>query len=176
PTLLHLDAAGLEARLAQPPHGGSRVQVVVGVGEAGEGHEIAIVNEHTLRRCAPGEVGEIWVSGPSVAAGYWPGGRGTDAEFTARIDGDGSSKGYLRTGDLGFLREAELFVVGRIKDLLIIRGRNVHPHDLERAAESAHRRLRRSCSAAFSVSGDSGTELTTIVMEVDPDPADDFDE
>jgi acyl-CoA synthetase (AMP-forming)/AMP-acid ligase II len=176
PTLLALDAAGLEARLAQPPHGGSRVQVVVGVGEAGDGHEIAIVNEHTLRRCAPGEVGEIWVSGPSVAAGYWPGEPGTDAEFAARIAGDDPSKAYLRTGDLGFLRDGELFVVGRIKDLLIIRGRNFHPHDLERAAESAHPRLRRSCSAAFSVDRDGGTELTTIVMEVDPDPADDSDD
>ena len=176
PTLLQLDAAGLEARLAQPPHGGGRVQVVVGVGEAGDGHEVAMVNEYTLRRCEPGEVGEIWVSGPSVAAGYWPRGPGADAEFAARIDGEDPSKAYLRTGDLGFLRDGELFVVGRIKDLLIIRGRNVHPHDLEHAAESAHPKLRRNCSAAFSVSGDSGTELTTIVMEVDPDPADDLDE
>jgi len=176
PTLLELDAAGLEDRVVQPPHDGSRVQVVVGVGEAGEGHEIAIVNEDTLRRCAPGEVGEIWVSGPSVAAGYWPGGPGNDAEFTARIDGDGSSRAYLRTGDLGFLSETELFVVGRIKDLLIIRGRNFHAHDLEGVAETAHPRLRRNCSAAFSVAGDGGTELTTIVMEVGPDQADDFDE
>jgi acyl-CoA synthetase (AMP-forming)/AMP-acid ligase II len=176
PTLLELDATGLEARLAQPPRGGSRVQVVVGVGEAGDGHELAIVNEHTLRRCAPGEVGEIWVSGPSVAAGYWPGEPGADAEFAARIDGEDPSKAYLRTGDLGFLSDGELFVVGRIKDLLIIRGRNVHPHDLEHAAESTHPMLRRNCSAAFSVAPDNGAELTTIVMEVDPDPADGYDD
>jgi acyl-CoA synthetase (AMP-forming)/AMP-acid ligase II len=174
PTLLELDAEGLESRLAQPPHGGSRVQVAVGVGEVGEGHEVAIVNEHTLRRCARDEVGEIWVSGPSVAAGYWPGERGADAEFAGRIDGEDQSKAYARTGDLGFLMDEELFIVGRIKDLLIIRGRNVHPHDLERVAESAHPRLRRNCSAAFSVADDSGTELTTIVMEVDPDSADEF--
>jgi acyl-CoA synthetase (AMP-forming)/AMP-acid ligase II len=176
PTLRQLDAADLEARLVQPPQGGSRVRVAVGVGEAGDDHDIAIVNEHTLRRCAPGEVGEIWVSGPSVAAGYWPGGRGTGAEFLARIEGEGSSGTHLRTGDLGFLSEGELFVVGRIKDLLIIRGRNVHPHDLERAAELAHPKLRRGCSAAFSVARDNGTELTTIVMEVDPVPPDDFGE
>jgi acyl-CoA synthetase (AMP-forming)/AMP-acid ligase II len=176
PTLLELDAAGLEARVAQPPYGGDRVQVVVGVGEVGAGHELAVVDEHTLRRCTADEVGEIWVSGPSVARGYWPGERTTDADFAARIDGEDPSELYLRTGDLGFLRDEELFVVGRIKDLLIIRGRNVHPHDLEHAAESAHPKLRRNCSAAFSVASDSGTELTTIVMEVDPDLADDLDE
>jgi len=176
PTLLGLDAEGLESRLARPPHAGSRVQVVVGVGEVGDGHEVAIVNEHTLRRCAPDEVGEIWVSGPSVAAGYWPGDSGTDAEFAARIEGEEQSRAYLRTGDLGFLMDEELFIVGRIKDLLIIRGRNVHPHDLEHAAESAHPKLRRNCSAAFSVAGDNGTELTTIVMELGPDSADEFGE
>lgn len=175
PTLLNLDAAGLQARVARPARGGDRVHVVVGVGEAGDGHEVAIVNEHTLRRCAAGEVGEIWVSGPSVAAGYWPGGRGSDAEFTARIDG-GSSKAYLRTGDLGFLMEGELFVVGRIKDLLIIRGRNFHAHDLERAAESAHPELRRNCSAAFSADDNGGSEVTTIVMEIDPEAAEVFDD
>ena len=176
PTVLQLDADGLESGLAQAPDAGARVQVVVGVGEVGAGHQVAIVNEHTLRRCAPDEVGEIWVSGPSVAAGYWPGDRGPDAEFTASIDGEDPSTAYLRTGDLGFLMDEELFIVGRIKDLLIIRGRNVHPHDLEHAAESAHPRLRRNCSAAFSVAGDGGTELTTIVMEVDPDSADEFPE
>ncbi len=176
PTLLALDAEGLESGLAQPPHAGSRVQVVVGVGEVGDGHELAIVDERTRRRCAAGEVGEIWVSGPSVASGYWPGDRGADAEFAAGIEGEDPSQAYLRTGDLGFLLDEELFIVGRIKDLLIIRGRNVHPHDLEHAAESAHPKLRRNCSAAFSVAGDSGTEITTIVMEVAPDSADEFGE
>ena len=176
PTLLPVDAEGLESRLARPPDAGSRVQVVVGVGEVGDDHEVAIINEHTRRRCAPDEVGEIWVSGPSVAAGYWPGNHGADAEFEARIDGEDPSMVYLRTGDLGFLKDEELFVVGRIKDLLIIRGRNVHPHDLEHAAESAHPKLRRNCSAAFAAAGDSGTDLTTIVMEVDPDCADEFGE
>jgi acyl-CoA synthetase (AMP-forming)/AMP-acid ligase II len=176
PTLLELDAEGLESGMAQPPHGGGRVQTVVGVGEAGDGHKVAIVNEHTLRRCAPCEVGEIWVSGPSVAAGYWPGDRGADAEFAGTIDGEDPPKTYLRTGDLGFVMDEELFIVGRIKDLLIIRGRNVHPHDLEHAAESAHPKVRRNCSAAFSVAGDTGTELTTIVMEVNPDPAEEFGE
>lgn len=174
PTRLELDAASLEARVARPARDGDRVQDIVGVGEAGECHEVAIVDERTLRRCAPGEVGEIWVRGPSVAVGYWPGGHGADAEFAARIDDD-PSHDYLRTGDLGFLLDGELFIVGRIKDLLIIRGRNFHAHDLERAAESAHPKLRRNCSAAFSVDSD-GAELTTIVMEIEPDPANAFDD
>ncbi|MFI6323038.1 amino acid adenylation domain-containing protein [Nonomuraea sp. NPDC050556] len=110
---------------------------------------------------ADGEVGEICVRGPSVAAGYW----GNPAESAAVFGG-----GYLRTGDLGFLRDGELFVTGRIKDVLIVRGVNHYPDDIERTAAEAHPALRPGCGAAFQ----SGDRLV-LAFELDPradaDPA-----
>jgi acyl-CoA synthetase (AMP-forming)/AMP-acid ligase II len=167
PTLLAVDGAALERGEARPADGDGRAKVLVGVGEPGAGHELAIVDEHTLTRRPPGEVGEIWVSGPSVAAGYWH--ADSEGEFHARIVGEEGARTYLRTGDLGFLHAGELFIVGRIKDVLIIRGRNVHPQDVELAAESAHAALRRTCSAAFTVETDAGEDAAALVIEVDGD-------
>ncbi|HEV2344044.1 MAG TPA: SDR family NAD(P)-dependent oxidoreductase, partial [Actinocrinis sp.] len=107
--------------------------------------------------CADGEVGEIWVGGASVAAGYWNDPAKTDETFNARL-ADGRS-GFLRTGDLGFLRDGELYISGRRKDLLIIDGRNHYPQDLELTAEMAHPAVRPGCVAAFSVGNqDGGTD------------------
>src|SRR6185295_13558335 len=126
---------------------------LVSSGRAGEAHEVAIIDPETGERLDPGRIGEIWVAGPSVAAGYWNRGEATAESFAARTaDGAGP---FLRTGDLGFLRSgplgAELFVTGRIKDLIIVRGRNHYPQDLELTAERSHPALRPGCGAAFSV-------------------------
>jgi acyl-CoA synthetase (AMP-forming)/AMP-acid ligase II len=169
PTLLAVDADSLEVRLVRPPGGGGRTQVLVGVGEAGAGHEVAIVGEETRAPAAVGEIGEIWVAGPSVADGYWNEEAGNDGTFRATIEGDALQRRHLRTGDLGFLQDGELFIVGRIKDVLIIRGRNFQAHDLELAAESTHPKLRRNCSAAFSVDNDDGEAAAAMVLEVAPD-------
>ena len=118
------------------------------------------------RSVADERVGEIWVSGTSVAAGYWRRPDVTDETFHARLDGDAAGEGpFLRTGDLGALRDGELFVAGRIKDLVIIRGRNYYPQDLEAASSAAHPALARAVAAAFSVEHD-GEERVVIVQEV----------
>jgi amino acid adenylation domain-containing protein/non-ribosomal peptide synthase protein (TIGR01720 family) len=116
--------------------------------------------------CPPGRIGEIWVAGPSVAQGYWQRPEETAATFGARL-ADGSGP-FLRTGDLGFLADGELFVTGRLKDLLILRGRNHYPQDLERSAESSHPGLRPGASAAFAVDAEGGgEERLVLVCEVE---------
>jgi acyl-CoA synthetase (AMP-forming)/AMP-acid ligase II len=106
-----------------------------------------------------GLVGEIWVHGPNVADGYW--GRGDAAAFGATLDGLG---GWLRTGDLGVVHRGNLYVTGRLKDLIVIDGRNFHPQDIEAAAGEAHPAVRRDRVAAFGVS-DSGGEGAVVVAE-----------
>lgn len=128
------------------------------------GQGMAIVDQVTLRPVEPGTVGEIWVSGPSVAKGYW--GRATETEglFRARLPGD--TRHYLRTGDLGALdADGHLYVTGRLKDLVIIAGRNIYPQDVERAIEESHPAARPGCGAAFSVSRDD-REVLVAVQEV----------
>ncbi|HEY0366678.1 MAG TPA: condensation domain-containing protein, partial [Pyrinomonadaceae bacterium] len=141
------------------------VREVVGCGSALLDQEIAIVNPNTLERCGPDEVGEIWVSGPSVAQGYWNLPDETERIFKARLAGTGEGP-FLRTGDLGILRGDELFVTGRLKDLIIIRGVNHYPQDIELTVEQSHRALRPTGGAAFSVEP-HGEEQLVIVQEVD---------
>ncbi|HEX8087809.1 MAG TPA: amino acid adenylation domain-containing protein, partial [Blastocatellia bacterium] len=126
--------------------------------------EIIIVDPETLTRRAPDEVGEVWVSSPSVARGYWNNPEETERTFKAGLAGTGQGL-YLRTGDLGFLKNGELFVTGRLKDLIIIRGRNHYPQDIERTVERSHPSLRPNSGAAFSV--DDGEERLVIVHELE---------
>jgi acyl-CoA synthetase (AMP-forming)/AMP-acid ligase II len=135
----------------------------VGCGLPGCGVEVQIVDPQRHTPAAPGILGEIWVAGPSVGQGYWN--RPDDSARTFRAvlaDGRGP---FLRTGDLGFVRDGDLVVTGRIKDLIILRGRKLHPQDLERTAEASHPALRGNGVAAFSVSADGGERLA-IVAEV----------
>jgi amino acid adenylation domain-containing protein len=159
------DGAAVEAR------------VLVGSGRAPEGARLLVVDPESRVPRAPGEVGEIWISGPAVAAGYWGLPEVTAASFGARTaDGDGP---WLRTGDLGFLGgEGELFVTGRSKDLIILRGRNHYPQDIELTVERSHPALRPGCGAAFAVEPreGAGEERLVVVQEVrrehrDDDPA-----
>jgi acyl-CoA synthetase (AMP-forming)/AMP-acid ligase II len=174
PTLLAVDAHGLEQGRVQPPSQGSRAVTLVGCGEAADGHEIVIVERKTRRRARADEVGEIWVYGPSVAQGYWRREAASRAVFEARIEGDEvTSRGFLRTGDVGFVRNRELFIVGRVKDVIILNGRNHHAHDLEAIADSSHHRLRPHCSAAFAIESDAGA-AAAIVLEVDPGPVEEL--
>jgi acyl-CoA synthetase (AMP-forming)/AMP-acid ligase II len=110
-------------------------------------------------------VGEIWVAGPSVALGYWGKPEETARTLGARLAGE-SCGPYLRTGDLGFLRAGELFVTGRLKDLIILRGRNHYPQDLELTAEESHPALRPGCGAAFSAEV-AGEERLVVVHELE---------
>lgn len=122
---------------------------------------VAIVNPESRAECEPGEIGEIWVSGPSVALGYWNRSEESAATFGQRLEGRRES--YLRTGDLGFLLDDELFVTGRIKDLIIIDGANHYPHDLERTVASCHPALGPEACAAFSVEVAGREELVLVV-------------
>ena len=115
--------------------------------------------------CPPGEVGEIWVSGPSVAKGYWNRPEETARTLRARLAGSGEGP-FLRTGDLGFVSDGELFVTGRLKDLIIVRGLNHYPQDIEQSVQSSHSALRPRAGAAFSVDVDEEERLV-IVHEVE---------
>jgi acyl-CoA synthetase (AMP-forming)/AMP-acid ligase II len=100
--------------------------------------------------CAPDEIGEIWVSSPSVAQGYWK--RPDETAYTFNAFRSDTREGpFLRTGDLGFLKDGELFVTGRLKDLIIIGGRNLYPNDIELTVEQSHASVRSGGCAAFSV-------------------------
>ena len=124
---------------------------------------VRIVNAKTCVECAPDEVGEIWAAGPSLAKGYWQRPDETETTFNARIASTDEGP-FLRTGDLGFLHEGELFVTGRIKDMIIDDGANHYPQDIEATLEASHHALRPGCSAAFSVERD-GQERLVIVAE-----------
>ena len=136
---------------------------LVSSGSVAEGSRVVIVDPHTLTCCTPEQVGEIWVSGPGVAQGYWQQPEVTAQTFGAYLaDGTGP---FLRTGDLGVLQEGELLVTGRLKDVLIMRGQNYYPHDIERTVEGSHVALRPGYGAAFSVDVD-GEERLVVVQEV----------
>ncbi|MFN6530673.1 non-ribosomal peptide synthetase [Nostoc sp. ChiSLP03a] len=126
--------------------------------------EVAIANPETLSSCKPGEIGEIWVSGPSVGQGYWNRDRETAETFHAYLSDTGVGP-FLRTGDLGFLENSELFITGRAKDLIIIRGRNLYPQDIELTAQRSHSSLNSGASAAFTVEVHNEERLV-IVQEL----------
>lgn len=140
-------------------------RTLVGCGQQIPHHSIAIVHPDTLTRCTAGEVGEIWIKGPSVAQGYWNKAEESRYTFHAYLADTGEGP-FLRTGDLGFLDNGELFVTGRLKDLIIINGHNHYPQDIERTVEQSHPAIRPTCSAAFSVTID-GEERLVIVAEVE---------
>ncbi|HEX6287553.1 MAG TPA: AMP-binding protein, partial [Herpetosiphonaceae bacterium] len=150
----------LQAASEQP---GSRT--LVGCGQAPPDQQIAIVEPQSGVRCQPGQIGEIWVAGPSVAQGYWNQPGETMRTFEARIADTGDGP-FLRTGDLGFLHDGELFITGRIKDLIIIRGRNHYPQDIERTVEECHPALRPGSGAAFTIEV-AGEERLIVAHEVE---------
>lgn len=124
-----------------------------------------IVDPETFQRCSEGIIGEIWVSGSIVALGYWNNIKATAESFHAYTKDTGEGP-FLRTGDLGFYYRSELYVTGRIKDLIIIFGRNYYPQDIEYLVESSHPAIRPGASAAFSVEAD-GEEKLVIIAEVE---------
>jgi amino acid adenylation domain-containing protein len=165
-----LGAADLERGrgvLAPPDFGPGAARRLVGCGGPGLGVEVAVVDPERRVRRRAGEVGEVWVAGEGVAAGYFRRPEETAATFGARL-ADGSGGGpFLRTGDLGFLsEEGELFVTGRSKDLIIVRGRNLYPQDVERTAEAAHPAVSPAGAAAFPVEED-GEERLAVVFELE---------
>jgi len=124
-----------------------------------------LIVEPRRRTALPdGAIGELWVRGQGVADGYWNDSEGTAGVFGGRLAGGGDGP-FLRTGDLAFRRGDELFIAGRMKELIIHRGRNIFPHDIEATVQASHPGLRPGCGAAFAVDGDQG-ELLVVAQEV----------
>jgi acyl carrier protein len=167
PVTLSVRKASLESNQVLPAcPGETGVQTLVGCGHSLADQQIVIVHPDERTRCRGGEIGEIWIAGPSVAQGYWEQPELSRQTFAARLADSGEGP-FLRTGDLGFLNEGELFITGRLKDLIILCGRNLYPQDLERTAERSHPDLNPCCGAAFAVESD-GQERLVIVYEVIP--------
>ena len=159
-------AALLENRVVRREQADART--IVGCGHSWLEQKIMIVDPESRTECADGQVGEIWVSGRNVALGYWNRPQETEETFHAYL-ADASGGPFLRSGDLGYLREneagtlpAELFVTGRLKDLIIIDGRNHYPQDIELTVEKSHSALRPGGSAAFSVNVNDKERLVVV--------------
>ena len=162
PTILQVDRGMLEARHLSESSAPDAPRLVA-VGPPSDDLTVTIVDPKTGERCAESAVGEIWVSGESVASGYWGRPEETLATFGARLRGIDAT--FLRTGDLGALHNGELVVTGRLKDLVIVSGRNFYPQDIEHAAEHGHVSVRTGAVAAFST-GLRERERVVVVAEV----------
>jgi len=180
PVIRSFDASSIETGAAVVrPANAPAVRRLVGSGRELDGQDVMIVDPQSCEALPPGRVGEIWVSGPSVAQGYWNRADASAETFGAMLaqphelpSGQAVTTWrpnpgpYLRTGDLGFFDNGELFVAGRLKDLIIIRGRNHYPQDIERAVEEASSLVRAGSVAAFAVDVD-GRERVVVVAEVE---------
>jgi myxalamid-type polyketide synthase MxaB len=151
-----------EDRIQRVPDGTEDGKRLAGSGAPRPEMTVRIIDPNTLLPCPPDRVGEIWVSGPSVALGYWNRPEPTEQTFHGRVAGEGETT-YLRTGDLGFLNAGELFITGRRKDLMIIRGRNHYPQDIEWTVQNCHPALQSDACAAFSV--DVAEEERLVVVQ-----------
>jgi len=149
---------------------GDDTVTLVSCGEAISQHSIKIVNPETGIPCAVNEIGEIWFSGPSVAGGYWNKPAETTTTFEARLTGTGEGP-FMRTGDLGFIQEGELYVTGRLKNLIICEGKNHYPHDIERTVEASHPMIQAGRSAVFSIPK-PGSEEVIVLVELEHLPGD----
>ena len=163
-----LDKAALEqGKIVGADTGSDRKSVeLVGCGRVIPGHELIIVDPVTRKQLSSNMIGEIWVCGASVTKGYWNKPELTEANFCAEPEG-GSDRKYFRTGDLGFLDERDqLFITGRIKDLIIVQGRNIYPQDIEESVCDSNKEIAPHSSAAFGLSVE-GTEHLVVACEVD---------
>jgi acyl-CoA synthetase (AMP-forming)/AMP-acid ligase II/acyl carrier protein len=166
PSIIALDPATLErGQVVETKEEQKIVRRIAGCGRLIGNTKVAIVNPHTLTKCMPDRIGEIWVADPSVARGYWQRKEESERTFRAYLADTGEGP-FLRTGDLGFIKDGELFVTGRIKDVIIIRGSNYYPQDIEWSVQQTHPCLRSQNGAAFAVEID-GQEKLVIVQELE---------
>ena len=140
-------------------------KTLVSCGHSLADQQIVIVNPHTLTPCQLGEIGEIWVAGPSIASGYWNKSAAINSTFQAHLE-EMADLNFFRTGDLGFIDQGELFVTGRLKDVIIINGRNHYPQDIERTVEASSLFIRPSSVASFAIA-ENGEDKLVILAEVD---------
>ncbi|MGO8962191.1 SDR family NAD(P)-dependent oxidoreductase [Mycobacterium sp.] len=170
PVLRHIDRVALgERRIVEVAPENPSAATLVGCGKPRGGQQVIIVDPETRRPSGADEVGEIWVAGPSVAQGYWGRPEQTEEAFSAYLAETGRGP-FFRTGDLGFFRSGELFVTGRRKDLIIIRGSNHYPEDIELTVQACHPALLRGRGAVFSVAPEPDiAEQLVVVQEVNHD-------
>jgi acyl-CoA synthetase (AMP-forming)/AMP-acid ligase II len=141
----------------------SDARIYVGCGHTWQEQSMAIVHPQFGTRCADGEVGEVWLSGPHVARGYWNRAEESECTFGARLAGEESTTRYLRTGDLGFFHQGDLHLAGRIKDIIIVAGRNHDPADIELTVSECHPAIRMGGCAAFQVEMEEESRLVIAV-------------
>jgi len=162
------DAQGIAEGIARRPQPGALSRTLVASGVPATGQTLAIVDVERGVPLGPRHIGEVWLSGPSVAAGYWGTSEATTEVFGARLTkGDGST--YLRTGDLGFMDDGQLYIAGRVKDVIICAGLNHHPQDLEHSIDACHAAIRPGSGVAVSVLDDASERLL-VVQEVRNEP------
>ncbi|PIL87336.1 acyl-CoA synthetase, partial [Acinetobacter baumannii] len=162
---ISLDRDKLNAHLVQTSQDQTAVQVV-SCGKISKHIDCRIVNPYTRKEVAAHEVGEIWLAGESVTAGYWQKPEVNQETFEATIldeAGQPSQVHYLRTGDMGFIKNGDLYITGRLKDVIIIRGKNYYPQDIECSVEMAHPAVRKGCVAAVNFADSEGV---TVVLEI----------
>ncbi len=165
PVVKSFDRQALTENHAVPAEGQEpSVRRLVGCGASLPDQRVLIVDPERLVELRDGEIGEIWIQGPSVAQGYLNRPDETEEAFGAHLADTGAGP-FLRTGDLGFMFERELFVTGRLKELIIVRGRNHHPHDIEATIAASHPQLTADSGAAFVIDEDSRQRLV-VVQEV----------
>nr|AQX77685.1 NocH [Nodularia sp. HBU26] len=165
PTMLTIQADSLAQNLiVEASEDEQFVKTLVGCGSTVLNAKVVIVDTESLTQSPSGQVGEIWVSGPSIAQGYWGRLEETQRTFGAYLTDNGEGP-FLRTGDLGFVKNGELFITGRIKDLIVIRGSNHYPQDIELTVEESHPSLRSGYSAVFSID-ENEQERLVIACEI----------
>ena len=162
PVTQNLMTSGLEQnQVIISPDKNEDTRTLVSCGKNMPNQKIRIVNAHTLALSPADQIGEIWVSGPSVASGYWNKPLESELTFGARLS-DFNEGPFLRTGDLGFLHDGELYVTGRIKNLIISDGKNHYSHDIERTVEKSHPAIRLAGCAVFSISNSESEDIIVI--------------
>ena len=165
PVFFNASARALESNKVVPASSEDDSRDFVGSGHPWHETSVIIANPKSMTMAPPGEIGEIWVSGPSVAKGYWDNPEETERTFNAFLKDTGKGP-YLRTGDMGFIRDNEIFVSGRLKDLIIIRGTNHYPQDIELTVEDSHQALKKNAGACFSIDL-ADEERLVLVNEVE---------
>ncbi|WQG57904.1 AMP-binding protein [Pseudomonas sp. RTB3] len=164
PVVLRLDKQVLETGRVALASGDAPAVEFVACGYPQAHHAIAIANPHTFERCAADRIGEVWLQGPSNAEAYWQNPEASRIAFQAQIAGEPGH--YLRSGDLGFMHQGQVVICGRLKDLLILNGRNLYPHDIEFAITDSEPGIRTGRIAAFSeMDPVLGREKLVIVAE-----------
>lgn len=153
---LRLDEQALAANRAEPGQG----PAIMSCGTSQPNHAVLIADPHTLTELPDQCVGELWATGPSIAHGYW-----RNPQASAKTFVQHAGRTWLRTGDLGFIRDGEVYITGRLKDLLIVRGHNLYPQDIEQTIEREVEGVRKGRVAAFAVN-DQGLEGIGIAAEI----------